>query len=448
MCVIVTDKCVVDNSYHSVVLNFRMPRITASKVIFLTSVSFFISTIYLFISTSDSSFKVDLDETEYEFDPLETEIKYVRRRPDEIPDPSQSRVQFLKLDENAYAFSAYTDDRNGNMGYKYVRILMFLAGDDEFSCMINGKRSYGVTLYELSENHKMTWGVHILNCLLPDGTTFNDVNSVKISRVITGSFVHVPIRYRIQDEKSMTPDEYDYKMSTCVPALFGNVYYARKIIEFVELNNIQGIEKTYIYYNPTELRDEATRKTLQYYSDNHKVNLIEFVLPFPSSEVWYHGQLAAVTDCLLRNTGITEYTFFNDFDEFFVPVQQDKTLLETVEGLFENRKIASQRTALKFISTKINRSPITLKNEVSTKQFETRFTKCVVRPEMVFEQGIHHTSRVIQDDYEAAYHNGSLLRVYHYRKPKYCCEEESIVKKRYENQLQQEFDSVVQLLEV
>ena len=29
----------------------------------------------------------------------------------------------------------------------------------------------------------------------------------------------------------MTPDEYDYKMSTCVPALFGHVYYARKIIE-------------------------------------------------------------------------------------------------------------------------------------------------------------------------------------------------------------------------
>lgn len=425
-----------------------MPRITVNKLVLLTPLSFFISIIYLFSSSSKSEINNYLDGTEYDFDLLDTDIKYVRQRLDEIHDPSQNRVQFMKLDDHAYSFSAFTDDRNGNMGHKYVRILMFLAGDDEFACMINEKKSSGVTLYELSENHRMLWGVYILNCVLPDGITFNDVNSIKISRLSTGSFVHVPIRYRIQDEKSMTPDEYDYKMSTCVPALYGNVYYARKLIEFVELNNIQGIEKTYIYYNPIEMTDEATMKTLKYYSDNSKISLIEFVLPFTTRDVWYHGQLAAIADCLLRNTGITEYTFFNDFDEFFVPVQPEKNLLETVEGLFENRTIASMRTAVKYISTKINRSPITLKNAVSTKQFETRFTKCVVRPEMVFEQGIHHTSRVIQGDYEASFHDGSLLRVYHYRKPRYCCEEESIVKDRYENQLQQEFDSVVQLLEV
>ncbi|UMM35901.1 hypothetical protein L5515_008313 [Caenorhabditis briggsae] len=383
-----------------------------------------------------------------DLDYIESDIKKTRRLLNEIPDPSQNRVQFFKLDDNGYAFSAYTDNRKGNMGHKYVRILVFLTKFDDFSCEINSKKSYVVTLYELSENHNMKWKMYILNCLLPDGITFNDVNSVKISRSSSKLSVQIPIRHRIQDEKMMTPDEYDYKLSICVPALFGNVYYPRRIIEFVELNSLQDIDKIYIYYNPLEMTDEATERTLKFYSDNGKINLMEFILPFSTLDVWYYGQLATVTDCLLRNTGITQYTFFNDLDEFFVPVLDNQTLSETVSGLFENRKIASQRTALKFISTKINRSPVTLNNSVSSKNFETRFTKCVVRPEMVFEQGIHHTSRVIQDDYETPSHDGSLLRVYHYREPRYCCENENLLKQRYDKKLQEVFDAVVLMLEV
>ncbi|CAO4380017.1 unnamed protein product [Caenorhabditis nigoni] len=424
-----------------------MPRITASKIVLLSVLSLLITVFYLNIF---SSIKIenDLDGTDYDLDYIENDIKKARRLLNEIPDPSQNRVQFFKLDDNGYAFSAYTDDRKGNMGHKYVRILVFLTKFEDFSCEINSKKSNVATLYELSENHNMKWKMYILNCLLPDGITFNDVNSVKISRSSSKLSVQIPIRYRIQDEKMITPDEYDYKLSTCVPALFGNVYYPRRIIEFVELNSLQEIDKIYIYYNPLEMTDEATEKTLKFYSDTGKINLIEFILPFSTRDVWYYGQLATVTDCLLRNTGITQYTFFNDLDEFFVPVLDNQTLSETVSGLFENRKIASQRTALKFISTKINRSPITLNNIVSSKNFETRFTKCVVRPEMVFEQGIHHTSRVIQDDYKTPSHDGSLLRVYHYREPRYCCENENLLKQRYDEKLQEVFDAVVLMLEV
>ncbi|PIC27523.1 hypothetical protein B9Z55_019753 [Caenorhabditis nigoni] len=407
----------------SVILYSQMPRITASKIVLLSVLSLLITVFYLNIF---SSIKIenDLDGTDYDLDYIENDIKKARRLLNEIPDPSQNRVQFFKLDDNGYAFSAYTDDRKGNMGHKYVRVLVFITKFDDFSCEINSKKSNVVTLYELSENHNMKWKMYILNCLLPDGVTFNDVNSVKISRSSSQLSVQIPIRYRIQDEKMMTPDEYDYKLSTCVPALFGNVYYPRRIIEFVELNSLQEIDKIYIYYNPLEMTDEATERTLKFYSDTQKINLIEFILPFSTRDVWYYGQLATVT------------------------VLDNQTLSETVSGLFENRKIASQRTALKFINTKINRSPITLNNIVSSKNFETRFTKCVVRPEMVFEQGIHHTSRVIQDDYETPSHDGSLLRVYHYREPRYCCENENLLKQRYDKKLQEVFDAVVLMLEV
>ncbi|CCD64148.1 Beta-1,4-galactosyltransferase galt-1 [Caenorhabditis elegans] len=425
-----------------------MPRITASKIVLLIALSFCITVIYHFPIATRSSKEYDEYGNEYEnVASIESDIKNVRRLLDEVPDPSQNRLQFLKLDEHAFAFSAYTDDRNGNMGYKYVRVLMFITSQDNFSCEINGRKSTDVSLYEFSENHKMKWQMFILNCKLPDGIDFNNVSSVKVIRSTTKQFVDVPIRYRIQDEKIITPDEYDYKMSICVPALFGNGYDAKRIVEFIELNTLQGIEKIYIYTNQKEL-DGSMKKTLKYYSDNHKITLIDYTLPFREDGVWYHGQLATVTDCLLRNTGITKYTFFNDFDEFFVPVIKSRTLFETISGLFEDPTIGSQRTALKYINAKIKSAPYSLKNIVSEKRIETRFTKCVVRPEMVFEQGIHHTSRVIQDNYKTVSHGGSLLRVYHYKDKKYCCEDESLLKKRHGDQLREKFDSVVGLLDL
>lgn len=51
----------------------------------------------------------------------------------------------------------------------------------------------------------------------------------------------MPIRYRIQDEKIITPDEYDYKMSICVPALFGNGYDAKRIVEVIIAKTLPGL---------------------------------------------------------------------------------------------------------------------------------------------------------------------------------------------------------------
>ncbi|CAI2355404.1 unnamed protein product [Caenorhabditis sp. 36 PRJEB53466] len=374
-------------------------------------------------------------------------FKVGRRIFKNAPDLSESRLNFRRIDNDGYALSAFTDDRNGNMGYKFVRVMMVITGKDDFECEINRRTSEDVSFYEFSENHGKKMQLFILNCKLPEGIEFAKVDTIKVTRVSTGAFVNVPITYRIQDEKSITPDEYDLKMSICVPALFGNVYDAKRIVEFVELNSFQEIERIFIYYNPKEITSEKMKRALNYYSDNHVVQLVEFELPFFSDDIWYHGQLATITDCLLRNTGISKYTFFHDIDEFFVPVTE-LTLFETVDKIFRDPTIGSQRTALKYIATKDTNAPITLNNIVSSKRLETRFTKCVVRPEMVFEQGIHHTSRVIQDQYQTVSHDGSLLRVYHYKEPTYCCEDESILKKRYGSDLRKQFDYVVQQLEL
>uniref|UniRef100_A0A8R1E1T9 Glycosyltransferase family 92 protein n=1 Tax=Caenorhabditis japonica TaxID=281687 RepID=A0A8R1E1T9_CAEJA len=307
-----------------------MPRLTASRLLLLIFCIAFVCIVYYLPGPSESDGVPRQDYGVIGDDkPDDDQFKLKEPR-------NNSQVKFLKLDDNAYALSAFTDERNGNMGYKFVRVMMTITSTATFECIINGQKSDTVSLYEFSENHMMTWQLFILNCKLPDGVDFHQVDAVEISRNEQKNKVRVPISYRIRDEKSLTPDEYSVKMSICVPALFGSAYDAKRIVEFLELNTLQGINRVFIYYNPSEILDEKTLQTLDYYAKNGLLELVEFKLPFEASQIWYHGQLAAVTDCLLRNTGFARYTFFHDIDEFFVPVDPKLSLYETVSKLFED----------------------------------------------------------------------------------------------------------------
>ncbi|CAB3397004.1 unnamed protein product [Caenorhabditis bovis] len=358
----------------------------------------------------------------------------------------ENNVNFYKIDQKAYAVSAFTDDRNGNMGYRYVRVLVVIKQKIDFECVINGSKSRNVSLYELSENHHMDMQVFILNCPMPDFIQFDDIEYVELRREGSSKpFTNVPVKYRIENEKNMK-SEPRIHMSICVPVLFPGAYDAKRIVEFIELNSLQGIDRIFMYYNPKTL-DGKMNKTLQYYTDNHILHLINFQLPFSENDVWYHGQLITITDCLLRNSGLSKYTFFNDIDEFFVPMS-NMSMMETLNLLFVNTSSGSQRVAANLINLENTNPPITLHNSQGSSNLETRYTKCVVRPEMVFEQGIHHTSRVIQDDYTTDAHNGSLLQVFHFKKRNTCCEKRLELINGYSNALKNQFEYVVKILDL
>ena len=44
------------------------------------------------------------------------------------------------------------------------------------------------------------------------------------------------------------------------------------------------------------------------------------------------------------------------------------------------------------------------------------YTKCIVDPRRIFEQGIYHISKPIEEFYEADKVNWEVARVFHYRK--------------------------------
>ncbi|CAI5451165.1 unnamed protein product [Caenorhabditis angaria] len=354
--------------------------------------------------------------------------------------PPENALKFYKLDDDGYAISTFLDERNGNMGYRFVRILMALKDKDVFECFINSEQSPEVRVYEFSENHRKKYGVFILNCKVSAKVT-GDIKSIEIRRAASSNSdrLSLPIHHHILDEKNSQNLSKPISMSICVPVLYGNFYSVERIIEFMEYNIIQGVEKVNVYVEPKTLENQKLRKMLEYYRNSGHLEYTIFDLPFDPKYIWYYGQLITITDCLLKMTGTSKYTFFNDFDEFFVPSSNLK-MLETLDKLFENPKTGAQRVSLKYIEIKDDKVPISIHNTQSGDQMETRFTKCVIRPEMVFEQGIHHTSRVIQDDYEIKNHDGSLLLVYHYKKQLSCCQKESLILDKFGNKLREKYN--------
>uniref|UniRef100_A0A8R1IT45 Uncharacterized protein n=1 Tax=Caenorhabditis japonica TaxID=281687 RepID=A0A8R1IT45_CAEJA len=95
-----------------------MPRLTASRLLLLIFCIAFVCIFYYLPGPSESDGVPRQDYGVIGDDkPGHDQFKPKEPR-------NNSQVKFLKLDENAYALSAFTDERNGNMGYKFVRVMV------------------------------------------------------------------------------------------------------------------------------------------------------------------------------------------------------------------------------------------------------------------------------------------------------------------------------------
>ncbi len=94
-----------------------------------------------------------------------------------------------------------------------------------------------------------------------------------------------------------------------------------------------------------------------------------------------------------------------------IPDLLDQMIVSSPNGSL----VASVRIrAYLFHTTSNDTPPIGMHRVVATIKNFIQYSKCIVRAQMVFEQGIHHTSRVIQHHYLTDEENGTVVRLHHY----------------------------------
>lgn len=349
---------------------------------------------------------------------------------------------FVNITSRTYALGAIHDARKGNMAAPCVRVLLVARFTQRFQCRFtSGAIVDGGKLYEMSENHAMAYGVYFLNCPVPDDEIVGDTVEVKSIRT---PWSRVPVIYNIS--KLVEAERYIYELTICLPFLFGRRYSGATLVEFVELNQLLGVQHFVVYLDDSDI-DNSLRKAIDYYEQLKVVEVSRLRLPVDFKKIWHHGQLVAITDCLYRGMGVSRFVAFHDLDEFLIPqVSRSSTLnaplLTLLHRLFEEN-VASIRVPTQYMALKDKGDLITLRNTLARRYVDPTLTKCVVRPEMIFEQGIHHTSRVIQDHYVSPLVSNDILRLYHYKVSDGSKTDDTILE-NYGKLLRQRFEDVVE----
>ena len=336
-----------------------------------------------------------------------------------------------------YIYSAYYDDRETD--YPVIRIMALLHKVNKpilychFGTASSIPRDINASdlivqaeYYEMCENHAKEYGGWILSCEVP---YFIDEMpcSVRIGvfpsdklhelpkhkKKIVYSSVEVPI-YTLGTNHS---GENKNNFGVCIPPLFGNIP-SMTLINFIELTKLLGADHL-IFYNfqvSTEIK-----QVLQYYEDIGYVSVIKWTIPIRDKSIWYHGQLAAINDCLYRSMHQFKLVAFNDIDEFIIP-RMTKTWGSLI-NLLTPPSVPSNHCGFSFQSAFFDphitdAKPIVydLETDLRTKVISKVRTKVVVDPMRVFELGIHHISRPLHTGYRVIYADPKIALLHHYRK--------------------------------
>ncbi|XP_052092385.1 beta-1,4-galactosyltransferase galt-1-like [Mytilus californianus] len=347
---------------------------------------------------------------------------------------TKSNVGFLKVAEDIFIYASYYDDRKET---RFIRNVIITRSAKNFNQQlwchfwnptINGWESSGLEFYETCENHLKTFAAYIGSCKIPGNVQYDhiyisnsdDANNEEMKNII-------PV---IQHSNK---SEVKGDLAVCVPPLFGNVNSLR-LLEFIEFSIILGY-KHFTFYSQNVTNE--TLKILKLYQKEGLVTILDWPLPVQEDWIWYHGQSAAVWDCLYRNMYVFKHVAFLDIDEIIFPRYDemlpnfiDKTIKLYHEQESEGGDICAfrfqsayfdplQDTIISDIfdfSDNIERHLVTL-NSISRKEdFSTVRTKMIVDPIKIFEIGIHHVSKPMEEHFQVENINPEIAYIHHYRK--------------------------------
>lgn len=322
---------------------------------------------------------------------------------------------FQNLTKGTYIYSAFID-----VAAQEIRLIV-LSGKhhqpritchfclDKQTCSCP---SQTVTYYTNNENHGRQYGGFIASCKLP--SCFYSRYFIYLSVEDKKKRLRVPLVSTALSRKR-------YQYSICTPPLRGQgPEFLYQIAEFIELSLMLGANHITFYDYQI---DDAVKQLLLYYKQLGVVSIQTWNLPghvtSNVNQLWYHGQVLAIQDCLFRGKAVSKFIAFNDIDEFIVPPKH-----RTVPSLL--RKIhTSEHCGHCFdcVIFSLNaRFPGARKSRLRSVRVDRRtretlpsWSKCIVDPPRVFEMGIHHVSKATNPKLTLNKVNPKKGLLFHYR---------------------------------
>ena len=165
---------------------------------------------------------------------------------------------------------------------------------------------------------------YILRCNLQDLT--HDIYGVSLGKDKCG-IVHNFV--------GVTPPPTNSSMKKNFTIFLGPLFKIKKanrLIEFIEMHRILGVEKFAIYDYSINIK---VLEQLKFYTRNGIVEVLPWKIPHGLRGIFYNNQMGMLNECLYRYMFRTKYIAFIDLDERIIP-KQDFTWTELIYRLEQN----------------------------------------------------------------------------------------------------------------
>ena len=346
--------------------------------------------------------------------------------------------EFVVIKNDLFVYSSYIDQRQE---LPEIRIITIYKSNSSslatsglkchFKVNSLGKHSKHASslakFYKMCEHHDKEYGGYFMSCPLPRNIKLLPRSlKIGVGNTTTDS-IHNSIEICINShDLNVVRRTLDF--GVCVPPLHGYVN-PKDIIEFVELHRLLGAEIFTFYVG--DLNNSISREVhqiIKHYQSKNIINTVHLKLPFDKKRIWYHAQSVAMNDCLYKNMANFRYIAFLDIDEVLVPYKPEiaswNDLIEYFKNTEEDFESFSGYTFQStFFDDQFSRkvSSSEMKTNVRTnrtKNFSIFRNKLIVRPDRVFEIGIHHISKSwpTEANYRTLRVKPEVARVHHYRK--------------------------------
>ena len=340
---------------------------------------------------------------------------------------TQENARFREVAKGTVVYSVWFDDRKSQ---PFIRILLLTFARNplpSLTCHFESSSKQktlisAASFYQHNENHHMRFGSFIVSCIVPQ--EFDSVPcSVNISltsaadRQTDSNSIAFPVG-SIERKHSTWKETNRGKYGICIPPVYGDMPVDR-LIEFLEFSQILGASHfTFYDFAVTE----SMRNVLKHYQDKGLVSVLPWNLPpyISKYDLHYFGQPLAIMDCLYRSMKHLHFVAFNDLDEFIVPLGHDN-MSALLKDIHKEHHCGHCFESVVF-DPSTDKDPekssplLTQRVLHRTSQATPFWSKCVVEPRKIFEQGVHHISKPIEEYYHADRVDWNVARVFHYRK--------------------------------
>ena len=337
---------------------------------------------------------------------------------------------FQHVGGDTFVYTSFWDDRmndfdNKNGKLSHIRIMAIAPHErqPDLLCIFNirgVKIKVKVEYKVMFDRHELDYEGFVLNCQVPDGLQYQSGFNIQISNKILN-----PVTLHVHKIPNKHPS---IDFGVCIQPLYGDIDRNR-LIQFIEMSQILGAQKIVFY---TQNIKPDIYNILKFYRRRNIVDIKRWQLPKSlygfNRYIWSNAQDIAIQDCLYRNIGHIKYLAFVDIDELIIP-RIDANWAALIKH-YDNDEISDFKFTTAFFqftkepvdyaTENIGKPVISIYTNSTLDQFPRR-SKCIVKPEYVFDMAVHKVNRKLRGKTETKWIRGDIALVHHYR---YCVEGE------------------------